>query len=195
MVKSKSADNSSVNEDVMDRPEDVSGKKCAAPAGVETDNVSDESFESGDNPSAVADRAAEWQDKYMRLSAEFDNYRKRTLREKMELVSQGGEDVIRALLPVLDDMDRALEAVRTASDIAAVRTGIELIAQKLGDTLKSKGVSEIECLGLDLDTDFHEAVARIPVDKAGSGKIVDVVQKGYKYKDKVTRHAKVVVGE
>ena len=138
---------------------------------------------------------AEWKDKYMRLSAEFDNYRKRTLKEKMELVATGGEDVIKAILPVLDDIDRALAAMTDAKDVVAVRTGVELISQKLNDTLRSKGLSEIESVGLELDTDFHEAVAKFPVEEERKGKIIDVVQKGYKLKDKVVRYAKVVVGE
>ena len=138
---------------------------------------------------------AEWKDKYMRLSAEFDNYRKRTLKEKMELVATGGEDVIKAILPVLDDIDRALAAMTDAKDVEAVRTGVELISQKLNDTLRSKGLSEIESVGLELDTDFHEAVAKFPVEEERKGKIIDVVQKGYKLKDKVVRYAKVVVGE
>ncbi len=160
-----------------------------------TDNVSDESFEANDNSSQLADEVQMWQDKYLRLSAEYDNFRKRTLKEKMELVSQGGADVITALLPVLDDMDRALEATRTATDVKSVREGVEIISNKLRDTLRGKGVTEIEALGLELDTDLHEAIAKIPVEDGRKGKIVDVVQKGYKLKDKVARHAKVVVGE
>lgn len=142
------------------------------------------------------DDVSVWKDKYMRLSAEFDNYRKRTLKEKMDLVSYGGEDVIKALLPVLDDMDRAIDNMRKTEDIDSVRTGIELITQKLCDMIKQKEVSEIEAVGCELDTDLHEAVAKVPVqDEAQKGKIIDVVQKGYKLKDKVVRHCKVVVGE
>lgn len=155
-----------------------------------SDNVSEQTSVDADNVSDMTD----WRDKYMRLSAEFDNYRKRTLREKMDLIATGGEDVIKSLLPVLDDMDRALAAVSTATDIDAIRMGVELIALKLRDTMKSRGVNEIEALGAELDTDFHEAVARFPKE-GESGKIIDVVQKGYKFKDKVIRHAKVVVGE
>lgn len=139
--------------------------------------------------------AEEWKDKYLRLSAEFDNYRKRTLREKLDLIATGGEAVITALLPVLDDIDRALAAMKETEDIVSVRTGIELISSKLRDTLGSKGLSEIEAVGYALDTDFHDAVAKIATDKKQKGKVVDVVQKGYKLNDKVVRHAKCVVGE
>lgn len=164
-------------------------------AEAETDNVSDESFEAGDNSSELSDQAALWQDKYLRLVAEFDNYRKRTLKEKMDLIALGGEDVIKSLLVVLDDMDRAMNAMQTSTDMEAIKQGISLIHQKLVDTMRSKGVEEIEALGLELDTDLHEAVAKFPVEEPQKGKIIDVVQKGYKLKDKVTRFAKVVVGE
>ncbi len=180
---------------------DTSQKNACGPesCGMETppdpDMVADESFQQ-DDTLAGKEQADEWKDKYVRLSAEFDNFRRRTLREKMELVAQGGEEIVKALLPVLDDTDRALEAMRKTEDIESVRVGIELISTKLHDTLKSKGLAAIEAIGKELDTDYHEAIARIPAQEPGqSGKIVDVVQKGYKFKDKVARHAKVVVGE
>ena len=160
------------------------------------DSVTDTPEAAGDNSAQMAEAAKEWQDKNLRLSAEFDNYRKRTLKEKMELVATGCEDVIKAMLTVMDDIDRALAAMETAKDVASVRQGVLLIHQKLMDTLRSRGVEEIEALGRELDTDLHEAVAKVPVEeKAKKGKIIDVVQKGYKLKDKVTRFAKVVVGE
>ena len=140
-------------------------------------------------------RIAEWQDKYLRLVAEFDNYRKRTDKEKKGLIASGGEDVIKSLLGVMDDIDRALVAMSQTDDIESVRKGIELIHQKLLDTLHAKGVQEIEAIGSELDTDLHEAVAKLPVEDDKKGKIIDVVQKGYKLKDKVVRYAKVVVGE
>lgn len=162
------------------------------------DNVAEGGTEQGDNSAEVSHalrQAEEWKDKYLRLQAEFDNYRKRTLKEKMELVALGGEDVISALLPVLDDMDRALDAMVKTEDIESVRTGIALVSKKLKDALSAKGLSEIEAVGNELDTDLHEAVAKIPADKKQRGRVVDVLQKGYKLKDKVVRHAKCVVGE
>ena len=164
-------------------------------ADVVDDNMAESKVVETDNTSQVADEEPDWRDRFLRLSAEFDNYRKRTLREKMELVESGGEDVIKALLPVLDDLDRALAATETASDVEAVREGIVLIANKLHEALHSKGVSAIEAISHELDTDMHEAVARFAAGKKHRGKIVDVVQKGYKLKDKVIRHARVVVGE
>lgn len=108
----------------------------------------------------------------------------------------GGEDVIKSLLGVMDDIDRALVAMETAKDVDSVRQGVVLIHQKLMDTLRARGLEEIEAIGQELDTDLHEAVAKVPVqEEEKKGKIIDVVQKGYKLKDKVTRYAKVVVGE
>lgn len=159
------------------------------------DKTADESVAEADKVAVEVNEAEEWKDKYLRLSAEFDNYRKRTLREKMELIESGGEDVIKSMLGVMDDFDRALGAMQTATDVAAVREGVELISQKMRDTLKSKGVSEIEAVGEKLDTDLHEAVAKFPAGEDKKGLVIDVVQKGYKLKEKVIRYAKVVVGE
>ena len=159
------------------------------------DKVTDQAAEEDDKSARMAAAESEWQDKYLRLVAEFDNYRKRTLKEKMDLVASGGEDVIKSLLGVMDDIDRALVAMSQTDDIESVRKGIELIHQKLLDTLHAKGVQEIEAIGSELDTDLHEAVAKLPVEDDKKGKIIDVVQKGYKLKDKVVRYAKVVVGE
>ena len=138
---------------------------------------------------------AEWQDKYLRLQAEFDNFRKRTLREKMELVQSGSAECVKNFLPLMDDLQRALEAIEKSNDLEGLREGVKLIAQKFRETLKKQNVKEIEALGLELDTDHHEAVARFDAGKEKKGKIVDVVQPGYKMGDKVLRFAKVVVGE
>ena len=138
---------------------------------------------------------AEWQDKYLRLQAEFDNFRKRTLREKMELVQSGSAECVKNFLPLMDDLQRALEAIEKSNDLEALREGVKLIAQKFRETLKKQNVKEIEALGLELDTDHHEAVARFDAGKEKKGKIVDVLQPGYKMGDKVLRFAKVVVGE
>ena len=161
----------------------------------ETDKSAETAGAQSAGDGALSDVERQWQDKYLRLVAEFDNYRKRTLKEKMDLVASGGEDVIKSLLGVMDDIDRALVAMSQTDDIESVRKGIELIHQKLLDTLHAKGVQEIEAIGSELDTDLHEAVAKLPVEDDKKGKIIDVVQKGYKLKDKVVRYAKVGVGE
>ena len=138
----------------------------------------------------------EQKDKYLRLSAEFDNYRKRTMKEKAELILNGAEKTISSILPIVDDFERALKNMETATDIAAVKEGVELIYNKFMSVLGQDGVKVIETKEKPLDTDFHEAIAVIPApDKSLKGKILDCVQTGYTLNDKVIRHAKVVVGE
>ena len=138
----------------------------------------------------------EQKDKYLRLSAEFDNYRKRTNKEKAELILNGGEKCISSILPIIDDLERALQTMQQATDVAAVREGVELIYTKFMTTLEKNGVKVIDTKEKALDTDFHEAVAIIPAPAAElKGKIVDCVQTGYTLNSKVIRHAKVVVGE
>ena len=135
-------------------------------------------------------------DKYLRLSAEFDNYRKRTMKEKAELILNGGEKSISSILPIVDDFERALKNMETAPDVAAVKEGGELIYNKFMTVLGQNGVKVIETKEQPLDTDYHEAIAVIPApDEALKGKILDCVQTGYTLNDKVIRHAKVVVGE
>ena len=135
-------------------------------------------------------------DKYLRLSAEFDNYRKRTMKEKAELILNGGEKSISSILPIVDDFERALKNMETATDVAAVKEGVELIYNKFMSVLGQNGVKVIETKEQPLDTDYHEAIAVIPApNEALKGKILDCVQTGYILNDKVIRHAKVVVGE
>ena len=138
----------------------------------------------------------EQKDKYLRLSAEFDNYRKRTMKEKAELILNGGEKSISSILPIVDDFERALKNMETATDVAAVKEGVELIYNKFMSVLGQNGVKVIETKEQPLDTDYHEAIAVIPApNEALKGKIQDCVQTGYILNDKVIRHAKVVVGE
>lgn len=138
----------------------------------------------------------EQKDKYLRLSAEFDNYRKRTMKEKAELILNGGEKSISSILPIVDDFERALKNMETATDVVAVKEGVELIYNKFMSVLGQNGVKVIETKEQPLDTDYHEAIAVIPAPtEALKGKILDCVQTGYTLNDKVIRHAKVVVGE
>jgi molecular chaperone GrpE len=138
----------------------------------------------------------ESQDKYLRLSAEFDNYRKRTLKEKSDLLKSASEDTILKVLPVLDDFERAMAAMQNSNDIEAVKDGVTLIYNKLKETLTQLGIKEIEAFNLDFNTDLHEAITKIPApDENLKGKIVDVVQKGYYLNDKILRFAQVVIGE
>ena len=134
-------------------------------------------------------------DDYIRLMAEFDNYRRRTSQEKLELVSMASTDTIKGMLPVLDDCERAMEALKNLKDNDAAREGTELIYGKLMSYLKSKGLAVIEALGQSFDTDLHEAIAQFPVQEEDKkGKVFDVVQTGYTLNGKVIRFAKVVVG-
>ena len=138
----------------------------------------------------------EQKDKYLRLSAEFDNYRKRTMKEKAELILNGGEKSLSSILPVVDDFERAIKTKETATDVNAVKEGVELIYNKFMAVLAQNGVKVIETKDQPLDTDYHEAIAVIPApSEAQKGKILDCVQTGYTLNDKVLRHAKVVVGE
>ena len=134
-------------------------------------------------------------DQFVRLTAEYDNYRKRTLKEKMDLVQTGGRDVLLEMLPVRDDVQRAVDAMQKSDDLEALRAGVTLISQKFTEALRRKGVTEIEVLDKEFDADFSEAVARFAAGDEKKGKVIDVVQTGYMLGEKVLRFAKVVVGE
>lgn len=143
----------------------------------------------------LENKTAKDKDDYIRLMAEFDNYRRRTSQEKLELVSMASTDTIKGLLPVLDDCERALKVLMESNDSDAAKEGTELIYNKLMSYLKTKGLAVIEAMGQDFDTDLHEAVAQFPVQEdAQKGKVFDVVQTGYTLNGKVIRFAKVVVG-
>ncbi len=133
-------------------------------------------------------------DKYLRLFAEFDNYRKRTIKEKAEIITYASEDLITSLLPVLDDFDRAVSSFGNTTDVEPIKEGILLINNKLKTLLEQKGLNPIESKGNDFSTDFHEAITSIDAPEEMKGKVVDEIQKGYTYKGKIIRYAKVVVG-
>ena len=138
----------------------------------------------------------ELKDKLLRLHAEFDNYKKRNLKEKADLIKNGGEKVLESFLPVIDDFERALDVISKSDDHKAIKEGVELIHDKFVGVLHKNGVTEIETAGLALDTDVHEAIAMVPAESEDvKGKIIDCVQRGYKLNDKVLRHAKVVVAQ
>lgn len=166
----------------------------AAAASADTMSVEGERPE-GEAAAELESVLAEWQDKYLRLQAEFDNYRKRTIREKMELVETGGRDVLLAMLPVRDDVQRAVAAMEKSDDIEALRAGVQLIAQKFTEALRQKGVTEIEVKDKEFDAELCEAVARFAAGEEKKGKVIDVVQTGYRLGERVLRFAKVVVGE
>jgi len=145
---------------------------------------------------AIEEKLAEMQDKYVRLAAEFDNYRKRTLREKMDLSKYAGENLLAAIIPLMDDFERALKHLDSFENCAALKDGINLIYGKFSDFLKQNGIKEIESMNSNFNVDLHEAVAKVPVeDDEKKGKVIDVVLKGYYLQDKVLRFSKVIVGE
>lgn len=144
----------------------------------------------------LGEKLAEINDKYLRLSAEFDNYRKRTLKERMELTKSAGEQILGRILPVMDNFERALKSMETATDVPALREGVKLIYSDFKDFLGQNGVKEMECLHTDFDPEMQEAVTKIPAPSEDlKGKVVDCIQKGYILHDKVIRFPKVVVGE
>ncbi len=172
-----------------------------AAEGQVKEEATAETAESGDKEpekkeATAEEKLAELQDKYLRLSAEFDNYRKRTIREKGELLKSANEDLLARILPVADDFERALTSIDKATDMEAVKTGVHLIFEKFFSFLRQQGIKEIEALNLEFDTDLHEAVTKIPApEEQLKGKVVDVIEKGYYLNDKILRFAKVVIGE
>ncbi len=195
-MKSQKTENQEINveQDVNAQQEAESQEQTAS------DNMADEAAGDGVEGDTMTEGVAQeesvdWKDKYIRLQAEFDNYRKRTLKEKMEIMQSGGADVIKAFLPVVDDLQRASTAMSKSDDIEALRNGVTLIVQKMDETLKQRGVEPIEAIGKPLDTDLHEAVARFAAGEDKKDTIIDVVQSGYTMGEKVLRFAKVVVGE
>src|SRR5574344_2454909 len=163
---------------------------------AEQQTDTDKQEEEKDPMEQLQQQRDELKDKYLRSVAEFDNYRKRTLKEKAELILNGSEKAIAAVLPILDDMERAIANGEKTEDLNVLREGMSLIYTKFQKVLESIGVKEIETADADFDTDVHEAIAMVPgMGDDKKGKVLDCVQKGYKLNDKVIRHAKVAVGQ
>ena len=140
--------------------------------------------------------AAEWRDKYLRLAADFDNFRKRSLKERSEYLAGAAADTIRELLPVMDDFDRAMKANESLEDVSVIKEGFVLIHQKLYRKLEAKGLTPIDAKGKPFDTDFHEAITQIPAPTEDlKGKVLEEVEKGYLLNDRVIRFSKVVIGQ
>ena len=179
----------SSEKEIVDKEDNSSADEAENSTGAECGSVEQSVIDE------LTNKLAEANDKYIRLAAEFDNYRRRTAKERLELISTAGEDVIKGFLPVLDDCERALEVLKKSEASEAAIEGTELILNKIMTFLKGRGLSVIEALGKELDTDYHEAVAKFPVDdKEKKNRIIDVVQQGYKLNEKVIRFSKVVVG-
>ena len=163
-----------------------------------TDNVAEDGAQGADNVSvepSLEEQIAAWRDKYLRLQAEFDNFRKRTIKEKMELVERGCEGAWKAILPILDDMERAIAASQKSDDIEALRQGEELVMKKFEGVLQGAGITAIDCVDKPFNEEEQEAVARFAAGEDKQGLVIDCVQRGYKLGEHVLRYAKVVVGE
>ena len=155
-----------------------------------------EEIEEDDETDKVRQELAEAKDKYLRLAAEFENFRRRTAKERIELVQTAGKDVIQSLLEILDDSDRAMKQLETSEDLATIKEGISLVFNKLHNTLQQKGLKVMESIGEEFNPDIHEAITEIPAPSEDMvGKVIDVVQPGYYLNDKLIRYAKVVVGK
>ena len=186
-----SKDMENINQDEL-LPEDGL-IEVTSESGTETEQPADKVIPEDES---LKEKLAEMQDKYLRISAEFDNYRKRTLKEKMEISKYAGENILTRILPVMDDFERALKHMENSTDCTGMKEGIDLIYTKLSDFLNKEGLREIDSLNSSFNVDLHDAVAKIPVtEEDQKGKVVEVLQKGYYLQDKVIRHSKVVVGE
>lgn len=198
--KKRKNDDEIVNEEYDEKLEepmaDEENKQEEADAGQESEKELTETERlQAELDKAKADLAKEKND-YLFLRAEFDNFRKRTLKEKSELLINGGERAFKGLLPVIDDFERAITALATTDDIASLKEGITLIYNKFNKYLSDNGIKKIDSKDADFNTDYHEAMTLFPVDDDEKrGKVIDVIEEGYTMNDKVIRHAKVVVGQ
>ena len=186
------------NEKDIKTEEGAQTSQGATEGSAATDNMTEETEATTDNVSvepSLEEQIAVWRDKYMRLQAEFDNFRKRTLKEKMELVERGCEGAWKAVLPILDDMERAVAASKKSDDVESLRQGEELVMKKFESVLQAAGITAIECVGMPFNEEEQEAVARFAAGEDKRGLVIDCVQRGYKLGERVLRYAKVVVGE
>ncbi|MBR5511798.1 MAG: nucleotide exchange factor GrpE [Bacteroidaceae bacterium] len=184
------------NEEITDNIQNTPQEESVNNENIVGEEALDEKSELQLKLAEAAEKIATLEDKYLRQAAEFDNYRKRTMKEKAELIKNGGERAIESILPVLDDFERAIATMEKSENATELRTGVELIYNKFVSILKQNGLQKIETEGKDFDTDFHEAIAMVPTpDESLKGKVLDCIQTGYILNDKVIRHAKVAVGE
>lgn len=186
-----------------EKEQDIKDVKDAAAAEAQgetqpaEDNVSCDAEAEADKVAepTLEEQIAAWRDKYLRLQAEFDNFRKRTIKEKMELVERGCEGAWKSILPILDDMERAVAASKRSDDVEALRQGEELVMKKFESVLQAAGIVAIDCVDKPFNEDEQEAVARFAAGEQKRGLVIDCVQRGYKLGDHILRYAKVVVGE
>lgn len=190
--KKKENDTPSNPNEIMDETKDIN--EAGQPLQADEETKQEQVVNEQSAEEKLKEELKEANDKYLRLYAEFDNYRRRTTKERQEQLLTAGKDVIVSMLPVLDDFERALKAMETATDVIPVKEGVALVQNKLKHILTAKGLKEMNTKGEPFDAEVHEAITNIPAGDAQKGKVVDELEKGYFLNDKVIRFAKVVVG-
>ena len=185
----------SESEENVNMPQDETTEKQATEETAEPIAADHQMSETSTDPqSKVEEELSEMKDKYLRLYSEFDNFRRRTSKERQDLMKTANQEMMAALLPVMDDLERAKQATEKATDVNAVKEGLDLVFNKLANVLQQKGLKAMEATGQPFDADLHEAITQIPAGDDMKGKVVDEVEKGYYLNDKVIRFAKVVIG-
>jgi molecular chaperone GrpE len=192
-MKSKESKHDTLDESAIES--DINQQNENASNAVSAEGLPDaETAESGDIEKLEYE-LSEAKDKYLRLYSDFDNYKKRINREKIDLIKSAGQDIMASILPMLDDMERAIKAMNDAKDINAVKEGVQLVFQKMKSITEGKGLKAMETIGTTFDADLHDAIANVAVkDEKQKGKVIEEIEKGYYLNDKVLRHAKVIVG-
>jgi molecular chaperone GrpE len=198
----KMEDSSKESPNAAVEQENNSTAEAAENSAQVSDETNASNLEEGELPQAdssptakLEEQLAELNDKYLRLFSDFDNYRKRTAKERIELAKTAGEDFFKSILPVLDDFERGLKAMNEAADVNALKEGVDLIFNKLNNTLHAKGLEPLTSIGVPFDADIHEAITNIPApSEEMKGKVIDEVERGYALNGKVIRYAKVIVG-
>lgn len=194
MEVNQNPENTEQNETMHENETDKNEVSDGVEEGSEESSSENKESQISDEDKLKAE-ANEWQNKYLRLYAEFDNFKRRTSKERLELLQIAGKDVISDLLTVLDDFERAQKSIETATDVVAVKEGVTLVQHKLKSILNQKGLKEMESIGKEFDADLHEGITSIPAPSADlKGKVIDELEKGYLLNDKVIRFAKVIIG-
>ena len=194
MEVNQNPENTEQNETLHENETDKNEVSDGLEEGSEESSSENKESQISDEDKLKAE-ATEWQNKYLRLYAEFDNFKRRTSKERLELLQIAGKDVISDLLTVLDDFERAQKSIETATDVVAVKEGVTLVQHKLKGILNQKGLKEMESIGKEFDADLHEGITSIPAPSADlKGKVIDELEKGYLLNDKVIRFAKVIIG-
>jgi molecular chaperone GrpE len=194
MEVNQNPENTEQSETLHENETDKNEVSDSVEEGSEESSSENKESQTSDEDKLKAE-ANEWQNKYLRLYAEFDNFKRRTSKERLELLQIAGKDVISDLLTVLDDFERAQKSIETATDVVAVKEGVTLVQHKLKSILNQKGLKEMESIGKEFDADLHEGITSIPAPSADlKGKVIDELEKGYLLNDKVIRFAKVIIG-